>query len=249
MRASHGSAKVLARALRSPSPALQPPAVRLENVRVTYQRGRVLVDAVKGVDLEIPAGDFVAIEGPSGSGKSTLLRAMAGLWPTTAGRVWIEGMPLDARSDAQLAILRRRRIGFLHQLFNLLPDLTAGDNVALPLLLDGRRDAEVQARVREVLERLGIEALISRRPEELSGGEMLRVALARALVIRPLLVLADEPTGSLDRENGGRVLELFREIHRSGDVTLVLVTHDAEVAAAARRRIRIVDGRIVAQTS
>ncbi len=234
---------------RSPNPSHTPPAVRLENVRVTYQRGRVMVDAVKGIDLEIPAGDFLAIVGPSGSGKSTLLRAMAGLWPTTGGRVWIEGVPLDARTDSELAILRRRRIGFLHQLFNLLPDLSAGENVALPLLLDGLRDAEVQARVREALARLGIEALLERRPEELSGGEMLRVALARALVIRPLLVLADEPTGSLDRENGQRVLELFREIHRRGDVTLVLVTHDAEVAAAARRRIRIVDGRIVAQVS
>ena len=235
--------------LRSPDPGLRPPAVRLENVRVTYQRGRVMVDAVKGIDLEIPAGEFLAIEGPSGSGKSTLLRAMAGLWPTTGGRVWIEGIPLDQRSDSELAILRRRRIGFLHQLFNLLPDLTAGENVALPLLLDGLRDAEVQARVHEVLARLGIEPLLSRRPEELSGGEMLRVALARALVIRPLLVLADEPTGSLDRENGQRVLELFREIHQRGDVTLVLVTHDADVAAAARRRIRIVDGRIVAPVS
>ena len=117
------------------------------------------------------------------------------------------------------------------------------------MLLDGLRDAEVQARVRDVLARLGIEPLLPRRPEELSGGEMLRVALARALVIRPLLILADEPTGSLDRENGQRVLELFREIHRRGDVTLVLVTHDADVAAAARRRIRIVDGRIVAQVS
>jgi putative ABC transport system ATP-binding protein len=231
----------------SPNLDRTPPAVRLENVRVTYQRGRVTVDAVRGIDLEIPAGDFVAIEGPSGSGKSTLLRAMAGLWPTTGGRVWIEGVPLDQRSDSELAILRRRRIGFLHQLFNLLPDLTAGENVALPLLLDGLRDAQVQARVREALARLGIEPLHSRRPEELSGGEMLRVALARALVIRPLLVLADEPTGSLDRENGQRVLELFREIHRRGDVTLVLVTHDAGVAAAAQRRIRIVDGRIAAQ--
>jgi putative ABC transport system ATP-binding protein len=224
-------------------------AVRLENVRVRYQRGRVTVDAVKGIDLEIPPGDFLAIEGPSGSGKSTLLRTMAGLWPTTGGRVWIEDVPLDQRSDAELAILRRRRIGFLHQLFNLLPDLSAGENVALPLLLDGLPDAQVQARVREVLARLGIEPLLSRRPEELSGGELLRVALARALVIRPLLILADEPTGSLDREGGQRVLELFREIHRRGDVTLVLVTHDAEVAAAARRRIRIVDGRIVAQAS
>jgi putative ABC transport system ATP-binding protein len=249
MRAQRKSAEALVEESSSPNPALRPPAVRLENVRVTYQRGRVMVDAVKGIDLEIPAGDFLAIEGPSGSGKSTLLRAMAGLWPTTSGRVWIEGIPLDQRSDSELAILRRRRIGFLHQLFNLLPDLTAGENVALPLLLDGLRDAEVQARVREVLARLGIEPLLSRRPEELSGGEMLRVALARALVIRPLLILADEPTGSLDRENGQRVLELFREIHRRGDVTLVLVTHDADVAAAARRRIRIVDGRIVAQVS
>jgi putative ABC transport system ATP-binding protein len=249
MRTIHRSADALCRAPRSPKPALPAPAVRLENLCVTYQRGRVQVAAVKGIDLEIPAGDFLAIEGPSGSGKSTLLRAMAGLWPTTSGRVWIEGIPLDARTDSQLALLRRRRIGFLHQLFNLLPDLGAGENVALPLLLDGLRDAEVQARVREVLERLGIEALASRRPEELSGGEMLRVALARALVIRPLLVLADEPTGSLDRENGQRVLELFREVHRRGDATLVLVTHDAEVAAAARRRIRIVDGRVAAQTS
>jgi putative ABC transport system ATP-binding protein len=220
------------------------PSVRLESVSVTYRRGRTEVEAVKGIDLEISAGDFLAIEGPSGSGKSTLLRAMAGLWPITAGRVWIEGIPLDRRSDSELAILRRRRIGFLHQLFNLLPDLTAGENVALPLLLDGLREAEVQARVREVLGRLGIEPLQARRSEDLSGGEMLRVALARALVIRPLLVLADEPTGSLDRENGQRVLELFREIHRRGDTTLVLVTHDPEVAAAARRRIRIVDGRI-----
>ena len=249
MHAQARDAEALVEELRSPNPAPRPPAVRLENVRVTYQRGRVMVDAVKGIDLEIPTGDFLAIEGPSGSGKSTLLRAMAGLWPTTSGRVWIEGIPLDKRSDSELAILRRRRIGFLHQLFNLLPDLTAGENVALPLLLDGLRDAEVQARVREVLARLGIEPLLSRRPEELSGGEMLRVALARALVIRPLLILADEPTGSLDRENGQRVLELFREIHRRGDVTLVLVTHDADVAAAARRRIRIVDGRIVAQVS
>jgi putative ABC transport system ATP-binding protein len=145
---------------------------------------------------------------------------------------------------AELAVLRRRRIGFLHQLFNLLPDLTAGENVALPLLLDGLPEAEVQARVRSALAQLGIQPLHSRRPDELSGGEMQRVALARALVIRPLLVLADEPTGSLDRENGQRVLELFREIHRRGDTTLVLVTHDAEVAAAARRRIRIVDGSI-----
>ena len=141
-----------------PNPALRPPAVRLENVRVTYQRGRVTVDAVKGIDLEIPAGDFLAIEGPSGSGKSTLLRAMAGLWPTTSGRVWIEGIPLDQRSDSELAILRRRRIGFLHQLFNLLPDLTAGENVALPLLLadepTGNLDEKTGNEIMELFDRL-----------------------------------------------------------------------------------------------
>ncbi len=221
------------------------PAVQLEDVCVTYQRGSVAVHAVRGVSLAIEAGEFVAIEGPSGSGKSTLLRAMAGLWPVSSGRVVIEGVPLNDRSDSELAVLRRRRIGFVHQLFNLLPDLTAGENVGLPLLLDGVRKKEADIRVERALGALGIGSMGERRPEELSGGEMLRVALARALVIEPLLVLADEPTGSLDQENGRNVLEIFRKLHSTGDVTLVIVTHDATVAAGAERRIKLVDGRIV----
>lgn len=221
-----------------------PPAIRLEDLHVTYRRGKVEVGALKGVSLDIPRGDFLAIQGPSGSGKSTLLRSMAGLWPPTSGRVIVDGLSLADLSDTQLSVLRRRRIGFVHQLFNLLPDLTAGENVALPLLLDGVPDAETRPRVAEVLGRLGIGALAERRPEEISGGEMLRVAVARALVIEPLLLLADEPTGSLDRANSLRVVELFRELHRADGVTLVLVTHDAEVAAAADRILQIVDGRL-----
>jgi putative ABC transport system ATP-binding protein len=220
------------------------PVLRLQNLEVTYRRGKVEVPAIRGVDLDISPGDFLAIEGPSGSGKSTLLRTMAGLCPPSSGDVFLDGTSLSNYSDSALAIVRRRSIGFVHQLFNLLPDLTASENVALPLLLDGIREHEVQSRVTEVLSRLGIDGLAGRRPEELSGGEMLRVALARALVIQPLIILADEPTGSLDQENGRIVLEIFRELHSSGQVTLVIVTHDAEVAEGAKRRIRLVDGRL-----
>ena len=223
---------------------LRAPVLQLEDVAVTYRRGDVVAEALRGISLDVAEGDFVAIQGPSGSGKSTLLRVMAGLWPVTTGRVILDGVPLTDRSDAELAALRRRRIGFVHQLFNLLPDLTAADNVGLPLVLDGVPDAEVRSRVQGALGRLGIEVLAPHHPEELSGGEMLRVALARALVIDPLIVLADEPTGSLDRDNSLRVRELFREIHGRGGVTLVMVTHDAEVAAAASRRLRLVDGRL-----
>lgn len=229
---------------RRPEPAPGSPALCLEDVHVVYRRGGVSVEALRGVDLAVEQGEYLAIQGPSGSGKSTLLRVMAGLWPPSAGRVTLEGVPLERLSDARLAELRRRRIGFVHQLFNLLPDLSAAENVGLPLALDGHAPGEVEARADAVLGRLGLAGLGERRPEELSGGEMLRVALARALVIEPALVLADEPTGSLDRETGRSVLELFREVHAEAGATLVVVTHDPEVAAAATRRLRIVDGRI-----
>jgi putative ABC transport system ATP-binding protein len=228
-----------------PLDAAEGPALRLEDVEVTYQRGSVEVRAVRGVTLEVAAGDFVAIEGPSGSGKSTLLRVMAGLWPPSAGRVLLAGEDLTRRSDADLARIRRREIGFVHQLFNLLPDLSAADNVALPLLLDGLPSDQIATRVNLALAQLGIADKGNRRPEELSGGEMLRVALARALVIDPVLILADEPTGSLDRDNSRRVIDIFREVHAARGVTIILVTHDPEVAQRATRRIRLVDGRLV----
>jgi putative ABC transport system ATP-binding protein len=212
---------------------------------VTYRRGEVEVRAVRGITLEVASGDFVAIEGPSGSGKSTLLRVMAGLWPPSAGRVLLAGQDLTRRSDAELARMRRREIGFVHQLFNLLPDLSAADNVALPLLLDGLPTDLIASRVDAALAQLGIANKARGLPEELSGGEMLRVALARALVIDPVLILADEPTGSLDRDNSRRVIDVFREVHLARGVTIVIVTHDAEVAQCASRRIRLVDGRAV----
>ncbi len=220
-------------------------AICLEDVCVTYRRGDISVNAIRGVKLEIMAGDFVSIEGPSGSGKSTLLRAMAGLGPVTSGSVRVEGVALEECSDAQLSSMRRRRIGFVHQLFNLLPDLTVAENVAIPLLLDGLRQAKVHERTHAALSRIGIESLAERRPEELSGGEMLRVALTRALVIEPLVILADEPTGSLDRDTGSRVLEILRELNLGGGVTIVVVTHDAVVAAAASRRLQLTDGHLV----
>jgi ABC-type lipoprotein export system ATPase subunit len=203
------------------------------------------VDVLRGVDLRVAPGDFVAVQGPSGSGKSTLLRVMAGLVAPSGGRVLVGGLDLAGRSEAELAVLRRRHVGFVHQLFDLLPDLTLLDNVQLPLLLDGVEDAEARERARQALERLGIAALAARRPEEVSGGEMLRAAVARALVIRPLVVLADEPTGSLDRENSRRVVALLRELNERHEATLVVATHDAEVASAARRMLRLVDGRLL----
>lgn len=219
--------------------------VELRDVRVTYQRGDVAVEAVRGVSLSVQRGDFVSIQGPSGSGKSTLLRAIAGLWPLSSGEVVLEGRPLADCSDAELSVIRRRRVGFVHQLFNLLPDLSAFDNVALPLQLDGRAHGETRDRVAKVMVSLGIENKGERLPEELSGGEMLRVALARALVIEPAIILADEPTGSLDQENSMNVLELFREVHERDDVTLIVVTHDPIVATAASRQLHMVDGRLV----
>ena len=195
-----------------------------------------------GVDLEIAAGEMVAILGPSGSGKSTLLSLMAGLDRPSGGEVWLDGERIDTLDEDRLALLRRRKVGFVFQSFQLLGHLTAHDNVALPLELLGVRDAREQAAA--LLAQVGLAERAHHYPVQLSGGEQQRVALARAFSTRPVLLLADEPTGNLDRATGARVLELLRTLQGGGAASAVLVTHDPEVAALADRRIHLRDGRI-----
>lgn len=201
------------------------------------------VEALRGVSLAVTAGGFIAVSGPSGSGKSTLLRAMAGLCPLTSGKIFLSGLRLDAMSEPELALVRRRKVGFVHQLFNLLPDLSAAENVGFPLDLDGCEPAAVRERVNAKLEGLGIAQLADRLPADLSGGEQLRVALARALVIEPEILLADEPTGALDQKSSHTVMDIFERLNQQG-TTILMVTHNPDVSRRAQRVVRVVDGQI-----
>ena len=198
--------------------------------------------ALKGIDLEVRAGEFVAIMGPSGSGKSTLMNLLGCLDQATSGRYLLNGTEIAGLDDNQLADLRNRAIGFVFQSYNLLPRLTVGANVALPLVYAGVRAAERQKRARQILEQLGLANYFLTYPPRLSGGQQQRVAIARALVQRPALVLADEPTGNLDLATGNDILALLSRLNAENGVTIVMVTHDANVARRARRLIRIVDG-------
>ncbi len=201
--------------------------------------------ALDGLDLDIAAGEFVSVMGPSGSGKSTLLHLAGGMDLPSAGRVCVAGEATSSMSDRELTLLRRRKIGFVFQFFNLMPTLTVEENVALPLLLDGRRLPAVRGRVRELLERVGLGSRIGHTPEELSGGEMQRAAIARALVTDPPILLADEPTGNLDSATGREILGLLRSVHESErDRTIVMVTHDPAAAAFAGRQIVLRDGKV-----
>ena len=200
------------------------------------------------MDLDIPTGQLVSVVGPSGSGKSTLLHLLGGLDQPTEGEIVIGGTPISGMSDDEITIFRRRKIGFVFQFFNLLPTLTAEENVALPLLLDGRGWREVRPKVESVLDQVGLGRRRQHRPDELSGGEMQRVAIARALVIDPVLILADEPTGNLDSRTGEQVLALVRDANRGG-ATVVLVTHDARAASYGSRTVTMQDGGIVSDTS
>ena len=206
------------------------------------------VMAVNGVDLGIEAGQFVAITGASGSGKSTLLHLLGGITRPTSGRVLLEGVDLAALGDDELAIVRRRRIGFVFQRYNLLPELSLVENVSLPLVLDGIPVARCDAAARTALETVGMGHRADHRPDTLSGGEQQRGAIARALVTAPAIVLADEPTGALDSENSRRVVQLLRALVTDHGQTVVLVTHDPGIAAEAGRCIRMADGRIVSDT-
>jgi ABC-type lipoprotein export system ATPase subunit len=216
--------------------------IRLERVDKVYWEGEPSeVRALQEVDLHVSRGEYVAVMGPSGSGKSTLLHVLGCLDRPTRGRYLLDGEDTSAFRDRQLSRVRNRQIGFVFQGFHLLPRETALENVMLPLVYAGRRDARKVAR--EALERVGLERRLRHFPGELSGGEKQRVAIARALAKGPDIVLADEPTGNLDTASGEKVLDLFDEVHRSG-ITVVLITHDRGVAARARRWIGIRDGRI-----
>ena len=230
-------------AATAPSPRGAAAAVRAEGVVKTYRQGDDEIRALRGVDLSVGVGEFVAITGASGSGKSTLLHILGGLDRPDAGEVYLEDVSLSELGDEDVALMRRRRIGFVLQFFNLLPTLSAVENAAFPLMLDGAPDA--LRRGREALQRVGLEARADHRPAQLSGGEQQRVALARALVTNPAVVFADEPTGNLDSATGEEILRLLRATADRGQ-TIVMVTHDERTAAFADRSVRLADGVLVA---
>jgi putative ABC transport system ATP-binding protein len=205
--------------------------------------GRQMLTVLDHVDLRIDAGEFVAILGPSGSGKSTLLGLLAGLDRPSEGSVQLDGVALESLNEDALALLRREKVGFVFQSFQLLGNLTARENVLLPMELAGRKDA--RARADELLERVGLSERGHHYPSQLSGGEQQRVALARAFGPRPSVLLADEPTGNLDSETGRRALDLLVELRDAEGATLVLVTHDTQVAQVAARRVHLADGKVV----
>jgi putative ABC transport system ATP-binding protein len=217
--------------------------IALEGVSRAFSVGGQEVRALDGVDLAVNAGEYLSIMGPSGSGKSTLLNILGLLDRPTAGRYLLDGEEVSGLSDDAQAALRLTRFGFVFQFFHLVPRMTAAENVALPLTLAGIDPDERHRRVAEALEAYGLKDRAEHRPSELSGGQCQRVAIARATIMGPQVLLADEPTGNLDRHSGGQVIDLLEGLNRSG-IALVVVTHDPEVGARARRRIHMVDGRI-----
>jgi putative ABC transport system ATP-binding protein len=218
--------------------------MELVDVTKVYNTGRTPVHAVRGVSLRIAAGEFVSIMGPSGSGKSTLMHLLGALDTPTSGQALFQGRDLQALSDRERSRFRRTKIGFVFQFFNLLPTLTAAENVALPLFLEGHSRAKALQQATESLERVGLGHRAEHHPEEMSGGEMQRVAVARALVLEPEAVLCDEPTGNLDSTNSREILTLLRSLPQSGRRSVVMVTHDPQAAAYADRLIHIRDGLI-----
>jgi len=218
--------------------------IEFRDVRKTYLQGTREIAALDGVTLRIARGGFTCLMGPSGSGKSTFLHLAGGLDLPTSGDVRVEGESTRSRDDDALALLRRRRLGFVFQFFNLIPSLSVEENVALPLLLEGVRTSEIDRRVAPLLERVGLAGRRGHAPAELSGGEMQRTAIARALVADPAIVLADEPTGNLDRATGRGILELLHAVAKEDGRTVVVVTHDPSAAEFADRVIGLRDGRV-----
>ncbi len=217
--------------------------IELRDVSKIYQIGDERVRALDHVNLHVHPHEFVSVIGPSGSGKSTLMNIIGCLDVADAGQYLLDGMPIEAYSENDLAQVRNKKIGFVFQSFNLIPKLSAEENVELPLIYQGVKRGERQARVKEALERVGLENRAKHLPTELSGGQQQRVAIARALVTRPSLILADEPTGNLDSHTSQEIMDMFKEMHEQGN-TIVLITHDNDIAKQARRVIHILDGRL-----
>jgi len=221
--------------------------IRMSNIRKVYDTGKVKVEALKGIDLDVSRGEFVAIVGPSGSGKSTLMNLLGCLDTPTDGTYEIGGDNVAGVTRDELAEIRNRRVGFVFQSFNLLPNLTALENVELPMLFGGVAPKERRARAAELLEKVGLGDRLEHKPTELSGGQMQRVAIARALAMNPDILLADEPTGNLDTSSGTDIMSIFNELWQSGR-TLVIITHDPALARRASRVVEIRDGHITADT-
>jgi putative ABC transport system ATP-binding protein len=217
--------------------------IKLEGLTKVYDMGRVKVEALKGIDLEIRNGEMVAISGPSGSGKSTLMNLIGCLDTATSGSYHLRGEAVSGLSREELAGIRNRRVGFIFQSFNLLPQISAYENVEMPLLFGGMSRNKRRARVLELMERVGLSDRVEHKPTELSGGEMQRVAIARALAMDPDIILADEPTGNLDTSSGSDIMNLFQELWEQGH-TILVITHDPALARRAPRQVEIRDGLI-----
>lgn len=217
--------------------------IHARDLRKTYHVGDQMVQALDGLDLDIHANEYVALMGPSGSGKSTLMNMLGCLDSPTSGEYTLNGQDVSRLDDDALADIRNREIGFVFQTFNLLPRYTAVENVALPMIYGGFSKAERDARAREVLTQVGLGDRMDHKPNELSGGQRQRVAVARALVMKPSIILADEPTGNLDTATSLEVMQLFSDIQQAGN-TVILVTHEEDIAACAHRTVRLRDGKV-----
>lgn len=217
--------------------------VRTENLSKTYGSGENLVRAIDDVNLKIEKGEFIAIVGPSGSGKSTLLHLLGGVDNPSSGKIFIDGNDISKYSSKELALFRRRKVGLIYQFYNLIPNLTVRHNIELPLKLDKRKINEDV--LLDIVRKLGIENKLDSFPSELSGGQQQRVAIARSLIYSPSLVLADEPTGNLDRENSREIIEILKYFNRTLKQTIIVITHDESIALEAERVITIVDGKVV----